>query len=74
MNNRYTCVKRYVKEFINDRRNELTTKDAIANYNEYANKVLNYCNRGLITNVEAVKMISSVDTWELTHGEWKNRF
>lgn len=67
-------MKRYVKEFIADRRKEIVGKDGITAYDEMTQKVLDGYRRGIITAVEAVRMVASVDTWELNHNEWKNRF
>ena len=69
-------VKRYLKEFANDRKNDFIDipHDAYLGYCEYADKVISHVDRGIITHLEGVKMIASIDTWELTHGKYKERF
>lgn len=64
--------KRYVKEFINDRKKELErdgVEIAYKNFCLFSDKIISLCERGLITNVEAARTIGNVDFWELCHKE-----
>ncbi len=69
--------KRYVKEFINDWINHYsadTTNDIADGAKQFGNRVLKEYERGHITSLEAVKMVSGMDAWELSNGRYKDRF
>lgn len=68
--------KRYVKEFINDRKKELErdgVEIAYENFCLFSDKIINLCERGLITSVEATRTIGNVDFWDLCHKEELNK-
>lgn len=68
--------KRYVKEFINGRKKELKKENIEVAYKDFclfSDKIKNLLERGMITNLEAVKMIADVDFWELCHEKELNK-
>lgn len=69
-------MKRYVREFANDRKNDFShaPKETYNTFCKYADRVIRLCERGMITNLEAVKMIADIDVWELNHGAMETRF